>query len=232
MPITATKLRSIPFFKGIDPALFDRVLPYVQEKVYRKGSMIFLEGSEGDEIYFILSGSVSIHTINKSKKVVLAFFHEGDYFGEMALIKPGLVRSATAETASQTRLLSLRRSHFQLLFENDRNLLHYLVEDTMNRLRKANQQIYDLTFLSVRSRIIKRLTSWCEEYGGASDPSAPVRIPIKLTHQQLADMVGAVRETVSKVLQDMQDEDLIQIQQKMIQVKDRARLEKLLVNEM
>ncbi|MDG0812103.1 Crp/Fnr family transcriptional regulator [Cohnella rhizosphaerae] len=102
----------------------------------------------------------------------------------------------------------------------------------MNRLRKANQQIYDLTFLSVRSRIIKRLVAWCEEYGVASDPTASVRIPIKLTHQQLADMVGAVRETVSKVLQDMQDEGMIEIEQKMIQVKDRAGLEKWLVNEM
>lgn len=232
MPITASKLRGIPFFKGIDPGLFDRVLPFVQEKTYRKGSIIFLEGSDGDEIYFILSGSVSIHTVNRSKKVVLALFQEGDYFGEMALIKPGLLRSATAETASQTRLLSLRRTYFQLLFENDRNLLHYLVEDTMNRLRKANQQIYDLTFLSVRSRIIKRLCAWCEEYGGTAPAGAPVVIPIKLTHQQLADMVGAVRETVSKVLQDMQDEGLIQIRQKLIQVEDRARLRELLVHEM
>ncbi|MEK8129628.1 Crp/Fnr family transcriptional regulator [Paenibacillus filicis] len=231
MPITSAKLRSkIPFFQGIDPELLKRIVPYVQEKTYRKGTLIFLEGSEGNEIYFIASGSVSIHTFNKSKKVILAFFQEGDYFGEMALIKPGLVRSATAETIAPTRLFVLQGTDFKYLFENDRNLLYYLVEDTMDRLRNANRQIYDLTFLKVRSRIMKRLKGWAEEYA-APRQAGPVLIPMKLTHQQLADLVGAVRETVSKVLQELQDEGLIQIRQKMIQVISIKQLESKLLED-
>jgi CRP/FNR family cyclic AMP-dependent transcriptional regulator len=184
-----------------------------------------IEGDEGDEIYFIGIGAVGIYTFDRSKKVTLAFLREGDYFGEMALMKPGLVRSATAETLRQSRLYALRRADFRTLIEHDRQLAYHLLDYTMERLRKANQQIYDLTFLSVRTRIIKRLLYLTEEYGGT-------QIPVKITHQQMADMVGAVRETVSKVLQDLQDEGLIQIRDKMIPLPDAKALGRKLLEEM
>jgi hypothetical protein len=97
---------------------------------------------------------------------------------------------------------------------NVRPLLNY----TMDRLRRANQQIYDLTFLNVRSRIIKKLIYMMEDY--ASEDQNEYVIPMKITHQQLAEMVGAVRETVSKVLQELQDEGLILIQDKMIHLQN------------
>ena len=204
--------------------LLERIVPLMFVKKLRKGEMIFLEGDEGEEIYFIGSGAVSIYTFDKSKKVTLAFLREGEYFGEMALMKPGLVRSATAETVMPTRLYGLRRIDFQTLIEQDRNLAFHLLDYTMERLRRANQQIYDLTFLSVKTRIIKRLLHLAEGYGGS-------RIPVKMTHQQLADMVGAVRETVSKVLQELQDQGLIEIRDKMVRLPDPRALERTLLED-
>lgn len=225
MPIDSSKLRmSIPFFRDIEPALLERIIPLMFIKKLRKGEIIFLEGDVGDEIYFIGSGAVSIHTFDKAKKVTLAFLREGEYFGEMALMKPGLVRSATAETLMPTRLYALRRVDFQTLIEQDRHLAFHLLDYTMERLRKANQQIYDLTFLNVRTRIIKKLLHLVDEYGGN-------QIPVKITHQQLADMVGAVRETVSKVLQEFQDQGLIEIRDKMIRLTDPKTLESKLMEE-
>jgi CRP/FNR family cyclic AMP-dependent transcriptional regulator len=219
MPVDGTKLRaSIPFFRDIESALVDQLVPYMHQKNYRKGELIFLEGDQGNEIYFIGSGSISIYTFDKSKRVILAFLHEGEYFGEMALMKPGLVRSATAECLMPTRLYILRRNDFQLLIENDRNIAFHLLDYTMDRLRRANQQIYDLTFLNVRSRIIKKLIYMVGNY--VSDGQNEYVIPMKITHQQIAEMVGAVRETVSKVLQELQDEGLILIQDKMIHLQN------------
>ncbi|QMV43780.1 Crp/Fnr family transcriptional regulator [Cohnella cholangitidis] len=230
MPVDGNKLRaSIPFFRDIEPTLIDRLIPYMHQKNYRKGELIFLEGDQGNEIYFIGSGSVSIYTFDKSKKVILAFLREGEYFGEMALMKPGLVRSATAECLMQTRLYSLRRTDFQLLIENDRNIAFHLLDYTMDRLRRANQQIYDLTFLNVRSRMIKKLLYMAEEY--SLDDSNEFVIPVKITHQQLAEMVGAVRETVSKVLQEFQDEGLIHIQDKKVQLLNIRLLKEKLSEE-
>jgi CRP/FNR family cyclic AMP-dependent transcriptional regulator len=219
MPVDQTKLRaSIPFFRDIEPTLIDQLVPYMHQKSYRKGELIFLEGDQGNEIYFIGSGSISIYTFDKSKRVILAYLREGEYFGEMALMKPGLVRSATAECLMPTRLYILRRTDFQLLIENDRNIAFHLLDYTMDRLRRANQQIFDLTFLKVRSRIIKKLIYLMENY--TAENLNEFVIPVKITHQQIAEMVGAVRETVSKVLQELQDEGLIQIQDKKIHLRD------------
>ncbi|MCD9022744.1 Crp/Fnr family transcriptional regulator [Cohnella silvisoli] len=230
MPVDRTKLRaSIPFFREIEPALIDRLVPYMHQKTYRKGELIFLEGDQGNEIYFIGSGSISIYTFDKSKKVILAFLREGEYFGEMALMKPGLVRSATAECLMTTRLYILRRSDFQLLIENDRNIAFHLLDYTMDRLRRANQQIYDLTFLNVRSRLIKKLIYMMENY--TTEDLNDFVIPVKITHQQIAEMVGAARETVSKVLQELQDEGFIQIQDKMIHLQNLKQLKAKLAEE-
>ncbi|MFD0672937.1 Crp/Fnr family transcriptional regulator [Cohnella sp. GCM10027633] len=223
MPIDRRKLQaSIPFFRDIDPVLLDRMAPYIHQKTYRKGELIFLEGDYGNEIFFIGSGSVSIYTFDKSKKVILAFLREGEYFGEMALMKPGLVRSATAECLMQTKLYILRRGDFQLLIEQDRNIAFLLLDYTMERLRRANQQIYDLTFLNVRTRMLKRLLALAE-HGGPIEGNE-CTIPLKITHQQLAEMVGAVRETVSKVLQELQDEGLIVIQDRFIRLMNVQEL--------
>jgi len=225
MPIVASKLRAdIPFFREIDPSLLERIVPLMHERKWSKGEIIFLEGDEGDEIFFVGSGAVGIYTFDKSKKITLAFLREGEYFGEMALMRPGLVRSATAETLMQTRLYSLRRADFQTLIEQDRRLAFHLIDYTMERLRRANQQIYDLTFLNVRTRIIKRLLFLAGEYGDD-------RIPVKITHQQMADMVGAVRETVSKVLQELQDQGLIEIRDKRIKLLDPQMLERKLLED-
>ncbi|WEK55327.1 MAG: Crp/Fnr family transcriptional regulator [Candidatus Cohnella colombiensis] len=230
MSILRSKLQAaIPFFREINGDLLDRMAPYIGQKTYKKGQLLFLEGDEGDELFFIVSGSVSIYSFDKSKKVILAILRDGDYFGEMAIMKPGLMRSATAECMTQTRLYVLRQKDFQLLIENDRNIAFQLLEYTMDRLRVANQQIYDLTFLSVKSRILKRLHSMVKmdqlryenEY----------TIPIKITHQQLAEMVGAVRETVSKVLQELAEEELIVIQDKQIHLKDLMELRKKIEDE-
>jgi CRP/FNR family transcriptional regulator len=230
MPVDGKKLlATIPFFRDIEPALIDRLTPYMHQKTHRKGDLIFLEGDQGNEIYFIGSGSVSIYSFDKSKKVILAYLREGEYFGEMALMKPGMVRSATAECLMQTKLYILRRHDFQLLIENDRNIAFHLLDYTMDRLRRANQQIYDLTFLNVRLRMIKQLLYLAENY--PIEGLNEFVIPVKITHQQMAEMVGAARETASKVLQELQDEGLIHIQDKLFHLKDIKLLRAKLMQE-
>jgi CRP/FNR family transcriptional regulator len=93
-----------------------------------------------------------------------------------------------------------------------------LLETTMQRLRHANDQIYDLTFLGVRSRIIKMILRLSEQHGTQTPDG--LLIDLKLTHQQLANMVGTVRESVTKVLQELLDDDLIHIDKKLITLKN------------
>lgn len=212
--IDTSKLRSaIPFFKDLDQGLLEQLVPYMREESYRKGSIIFHEGDEGNQIFFIRSGMVSIYTSNKAKRITLAYLTKGEYFGEMALMQPGLTRSATAETLTAVKAYTLHRADFQRLVEKERNVPFLLLNYTMERLRKANNQIYDLTFLNVQNRIIRRLLELGKEVGTLREDGSYV-IPVKITHQQLADTVGAARETVSKIIIDLQDKELVDLSNK------------------
>jgi CRP/FNR family transcriptional regulator len=143
----------------------------------------------------------------------------------MALIKPGLLRSATAETLEASVLYVLRRVDFEHLLVKNNQMAIQMLWFTMERLRKANEQIQDLTFLNARERILKILLRLSNEHGTLL-PSGEMQINMKLTHQQIADMVGVVRETVSKILLELQEEGLIIVDQKRIMLKDPGSLER------
>lgn len=228
--IDTNKLRAaIPFFKDIDQALLGQLVPYMREESYKKGAIIFHEGDEGNQIFFIRTGMVSIYTSNKAKRITLAYLTKGEYFGEMALMQPGLTRSATAETLTAVKAYSLHRADFQRLVEKDRNVPFLLLNYTMERLRKANNQIYDLTFLNVQNRIIRRLLELGKEVGTQRDDGSYL-IPMKITHQQLADTVGAARETVSKIIVELQEKELIDLNNKRLALLNTEALAQLLNN--
>jgi CRP/FNR family cyclic AMP-dependent transcriptional regulator len=218
-------LCSLPFLKDLDPGYLESTIALFRRRKVKKGSIIFFEGDEGDEFYIIESGLVKIYSFDGAKTVILAFISEGNYFGEMALIKPGLLRSATAETLEASVLYVLRRVDFEHLLVKNNQMAIQMLWFTMERLRKANEQIQDLTFLNARERILKILLRLSNEHGTLL-PSGEMQINMKLTHQQIADMVGVVRETVSKILLELQEEGLIIVDQKRIMLKDPGSLER------
>jgi CRP/FNR family cyclic AMP-dependent transcriptional regulator len=218
-------LRTLPFLQDLDAGYLESTIPLFQKRKVKMGSIIFFEGDEGDEFYIIESGLVKIYSFDGAKTVILAFIREGNYFGEMALIKPGLLRSATAETLEATDLYVLRRRDFEQLLAKNNKMALQMLWFTMERLRNANEQIQDLTFLNARERILKILLRLSKEHGTLL-ASGEMQINLKLTHQQIADLVGAVRETASKILQELQEEGLITVDQKKIVLKDPASFEK------
>jgi CRP/FNR family transcriptional regulator len=201
-------------------------VPLFKERHFRKGTILFFEGDYGDEMFIITSGLVRIYRIEQSKEITLALFRTGDFFGEMALIDKTATRSATAETIEPSTILSISRGDFFRFLEKSPRLLLRLLEVNMQRLRKANDQIHDLTFLDVRSRIVKTISRLAEEYGTPTPQG--MFIDMRLTHQQIANMVGTVRESVTKVLQELQDDGIISIQQKRIMVYDLPKLKALI----
>jgi CRP/FNR family transcriptional regulator len=207
-------IQNVPLFQDYNEEELQALAPLFKERKYARGTILFLEGDPGEEFFLIRSGSVKIYRIDDAKEIILALFREGDYFGDMSMLQRGLTRSATAETLETSVLYSMTRADFFRFMESSPKLCLKLLEVTMERLRKANEQIYDLTFLGVKSRVVKAMLRLADEHGV---PSAHgTIIPIKLTHQQLANMVGAVRESVTKTLQELQDEDSIRIESKMV----------------
>lgn len=220
---------SVPFLEGLEDDYLESILPLFHKRKVKKNSVLFFEGDEGDEFFFIESGLVKIYSFDGAKTVILAFIREGNYFGEMALIKKGLLRSATAETMEATVLYVLRRSDFEQLLNKNNQMAIQMLWFTMDRLRNANEQIQDLTFLNARERIMKILLRLSREHGVLL-PNGELQINLKLTHQQIAEMVGAVRETVSKILLELQEEGLITVNQKKILLKNPVSLERIITD--
>jgi CRP/FNR family cyclic AMP-dependent transcriptional regulator len=218
-------LQKVPIFQDLSASELETIAPLFVERHYKKGTILFFEADIGEEFFLIETGVVKIYRIDYAKEIILALFRNGDFFGEMSLIQKGLTRSATAETLETSTIYTLVRSEFYQFLERSPKLSLRLLEATMERLRKANEQIYDLTFLDVRMRIIKVVHRLAEEHGILKHGSRMINM--KLTHQQLANLAGTVRESVTKVLQELQEDQIISIQKKMIYVNRMDALRKL-----
>jgi CRP/FNR family cyclic AMP-dependent transcriptional regulator len=218
-------LQNVPIFQDLSINELEVIAPLFVERNYKKGTILFFEADIGEEFYLIETGVVKIYRIDYAKEIILALFRDGDFFGEMSLIQKGLTRSATAETLETSTIYTLVRSEFYQFLERSPKLSLRLLQVTMDRLRKANEQIYDLTFLDVRMRIIKVVCRLAEEHGIQKNDS--LMINMKLTHQQLANLAGTVRESVTKVLHELQEDQIITIQKKMIYINKMDALKRL-----
>ncbi|WP_028551780.1 Crp/Fnr family transcriptional regulator [Paenibacillus sp. UNC451MF] len=220
-------LKEVPLFEDLTVSELMSISPLFTERKIKKNTVLFHEGDQGNEFFIIETGVVKIYRIDYTKEVILSLLSEGDYFGEMSLIQQVMTRSATAETLAPTTMYSLMRSDFIAFLEKSPKLCLKLLEATMERLRNANDQIANLTFLDVRTRTIKVISRLAEEHGIMRQSG--ILINMKLTHQQLANLAGTVRESVTKVLQELQDDQIISIDKKMIFIKKMDALKERIV---
>ncbi len=207
-------LRSFPFFQDLDEEDLDKLSPLFLTRTYKKGVEIFKEGEPGEELFIIKSGIVKIYRDDEVRDIILAVFRNGDFFGEMAVLENEQVRSASAKTMEKTVVYVLKRRDFVSLLNHEPKISLRILESALDRLRKANELITDLTILDARSRIIRMLVRLSEKHG-VHDQTG-VLIDLKLTHQQIADMTGTVRETVTKVLLELQNQQAIHVREKKI----------------
>ncbi|RAV09419.1 Crp/Fnr family transcriptional regulator [Paenibacillus contaminans] len=218
----ADLLKSIPIFEDLSDEELEAIGPLFTERKCKKGTILFFEGEPGDEFFIIKSGMVKIYRLDEFREIILSMFREGDFFGDMALFRQDMKRTATAEAMEATSLYVLSRSDFASFTETCPKILLVLLETLSERLHKANEQILSLTFLDVRTRIYKTLLRLAEEYGTPYQNRSVINV--KLTHQQVAGMVGTVRESVTKAFLELQEEGIISVQNKYIMVKDMQKL--------
>lgn len=220
-------IRNIPLFQDLSDEELLSISGLFSERKFKKNEILFFEGDIGEELFVIKSGIVKIYRIDNTKQITLALFRSGDFFGEMSIMQKEGTRSANAETLEPSVMYTLKRSTFYDYLGRSTLLCMRLLEVTMNRLRRANEQIHDLTFLDVRTRILKAIHHLSMEHGERQQDA--VQIMVKLTHQEIANMVGTVRESVTKVLQELQDDRIISIQNKLIRIEDMDALKRGIV---
>lgn len=206
-------LRQIHIFADLTDRESDAVLDLMHQKAIPRGTTVFHQNDSGGGLYLILSGSVKIwRTGRDGRDVTVAVLGEGNFFGEMSLID-GQPRSASASATQSTRLLVLDREHFERSVLAHPRIVAKLLRELSKRLRAADQTIENLALGSVRDRLIHLLGHLGRRQPLRGGEGAIERAP---THQDLAEMVGSSRETVTRMLAAMEQEGLIAVERKRI----------------
>ena len=208
-------LKNISLFSSLKNGELKDLKAVVFKKKFPKNTIIFSEGDSSDSLYIVSSGKVKavIHD-EEGKEIILNLHGEGEYFGEMALID-GEPRSATIMTKEPTELLVISRKDFKRVVTSNPEMAFNLLAGVTRRLRRATQKIEGFAFLDVYGRIAKILKQYARKEG------EKLVIEEKFTHQEIANMVGASREMVSRILKELTVGGFITVDKKRITIEKK-----------
>ena len=216
---TADFLATVPLFSGLPPEELQQFAAITREKTYPKSSVILFEDDPGDSLFVIRDGRVKVVLVGEDgREVILGVLGVGEHFGELSLIDDQ-PRSAHVIAMEDSSLLVLRRDDFRRRVETSPTVAWTLLSELSRRLRRADGKIGGLVLLDVPGRIARLLLDMSEE-GGSETIEKP------LTHQTIAQMIGASRETVSRAMREFQDQGWIGVERRKIRVADREGLKR------
>ena len=209
MSLSADLFREVPLFADLDEPDLDSLLAVATRRKFPKDSVIFFEHDPGDSLFMILSGRVKVTILSDDgREIILSVLGEKDFFGEMSLLD-NEPRSATAIAMEDTEVVILHQREFLAIMEKRPRVLVLLLAVLSSRLRKANHQIGSLALLDVYGRVASVLLEMAKESGTRlKDGRICFRRP---THQEIANMIGATRETVSRMISDLHRQGYIEI---------------------
>ena len=196
---------SIPIFIDLDEQELEDVSESCTPRNYPKNSMIILEEEFGDIVFIIVAGTVKITRVNdEGKEVILSLLGPGEIFGEMAILD-GEARSANALAQENCELIAIQRSEFLRLLRRNFKISFSLMGELAKRLRKSDQQIEALSLSDAEHRIGVSILNLAEDLGVIRKGQVTIS---NLPYQQdIANMAGTSRETVSRVFKMLEDKD-------------------------
>jgi CRP/FNR family cyclic AMP-dependent transcriptional regulator len=210
-------LRTVPIFSELSDEDITSLARLALRKRYPKDTVVFFENEEGDFFFTITEGRIKVTILgDDGREVILSVLGPGDFFGEMALLD-NEPRSATAIAVEESELLSLHRSDFQSVLNDNKSITSALIRVLSARLRRANHQISTLALLDVYGRVARVIVDMAREEGKRlRDGRIAFR---RATHQEIANRIGTTRETVTRMLKDLERQGLIHVEGKEIVVQ-------------
>jgi CRP/FNR family transcriptional regulator, cyclic AMP receptor protein len=183
-----------PLFGRLGPELVDRLSSYAVTKSVKRGATIFAKGDPGNSLFAVCTGNVKITTPSaEGKDTVFNLLKEGDIFGEIALLD-GHPRTADAVAATDCELLVIERRNFVPLVHSHPEIALKLIEVLCERLRRTSEQVEDVTFLDLPTRLAKALLRLAK---GATPGEGGV---IHITQREIGQLIGMSRESTNKQL--------------------------------
>lgn len=201
-------LRRVPLFAALTPTQSASIADAIVKKRFKRAEVIVEQGKKTDALYIILTGRARVmSTDSRGREVILATLQPGDYIGEMSLIDDE-PHSATVRTEIQTDVLMLDRDAFSRCLPENSSMSYNIMRGLVQRLRHADRKIESLALMDVYGRVARSLIEFAVDDGQGN-----LKIRDKISRQDLAKMVGASREMVSRVMKDLEERGVIETQE-------------------
>ena len=207
--IDAAVFRRVALFANLDPAQLQSISRAAGSRSVRSGETILRESEPGDQFFVIVKGEVKVYVDSPDgREVVLTHLQAGDFFGEMALLD-GQARSASVAAQTDSELVVLSREDFLAALAGDFTLTQRILQTLAARLRRSNEIIESLALQDVGGRLARYLIRLADASG--QQPVDGYYAVHRPTHQEIANSIGATRETVTRMLKQFEDRKLIRI---------------------
>jgi CRP/FNR family transcriptional regulator, cyclic AMP receptor protein len=211
-----------PLFEALDADGARALRAGIVEVQFARGERLFDEGDAGDRLYVILEGKIKLtRTAPDGRENLLSVLGPGEMFGELSLFDPR-PRTASAVALTDARLAALGHDYLRQWLTGRPDVAMHLLRALAQRLRRANDVMADLVFTDVPGRVAKALLDLADRFG---EPQADgLNVHHDLTQEELAQLVGASRETVNKALADFSARGWLQLHAKSVLILDPDRL--------
>ena len=212
-------------FENLSEAELQAIITVSGRENLGAGETVFTTGSIGDAMYVIETGSLKISRIAPmGKERIIRLLGRGEVIGEMALFDDE-PRSADAVTLEETVLIRIPKQEFLQLLEEIPSLAIRFLSVLATRLRRMNEKLEELTFLTARPRVARLLLEITEK--ATSERAEVLTVPLRLTQEEMAALIGITRETVSRILSELQGLGVISIEERILHIKELDKLEAL-----
>ena len=218
MTTTLSTLRAVPLFSQLRESDLEQLARLLKPREYTKNRVILFAHDPCDAFYVLLSGQVKVMLISEDgREVILSLMRTGDFFGEMALMDDE-PHSASVIAMEDSSLLVLHRDDFRRCIPEMPGVAFGLLRALCSRLREADHKIGGLILLDVTGRVSHLFLQMADQHDGEHIPAPP-------THQVMAQMVGSSRETVSRTISALADQELVEVSRSGITIRNREALE-------
>lgn len=224
MPQEEEVVRRAPLFTALDEAAAVSLRASMDSVKIAKGSILFKEGDDGEHLYVIIDGKLKLGTSSgDGRENLLSILGPGEMFGELSLFDPG-PRTSTATAVTDAKLLSLSHEKVIPWLKQNPEVSLQLLTRLSQRLRRTNEAVGDLVFSDVPGRVAKALIDLGDRFGKTTPEGLLVNHD--LTQEELAQLVGASRETVNKALADFAGRGWLKLDGRSVLITDLERLGK------
>jgi CRP-like cAMP-binding protein len=211
-------LRNVPIFADLEEKELDKIARLGTRQKYKRGNVVVLEKESGASLFVIVSGKVKVvRTDEEGREVILSLFGPGEFFGEMALLD-GMARSASVVALSKAELFMIHRRDFLESLHEFPSIAIALLAELAMRLRKADMQIKSLSLKDAAGRVANVLLILADDSGVFR--KGKVEIDDLPLQQDIANMAGTSRETVSRMLHQFVREGSIELKGNSLTIND------------